>query len=107
MVPGRISNTLSNAMQLRQHRSFSRLLVAAFMLFMVIIVVTVFALYSGSAAVASRPGRTINEPKLHLFAGRVVHQADIPQWHGKGGFGLHLWGRRLRALVPLSRRLMR
>ena len=60
MVPGQISNTLSNAMQFRQHRSFSRLLVAVFMVFMVILVVTVFALSSGSAAVASRPGRTVS-----------------------------------------------
>ena len=58
MVPGRISNTLSNAMQLRQHRSFSRLLVVAFMLFMVIIVVTVFALSSGSAPAGAGPSIT-------------------------------------------------
>ena len=40
---------------------------------------------------ASRPGRTISEPKLPLFTGRGGHQtgyqANIPQWHGKSGFG--------------------
>jgi hypothetical protein len=92
MVPGRISNTLSHALQRRQHKSFSRLLVAAFMVIMVVIIVSVIALSSGSAAVASRPGRTIGEPKLPLFAGRGGHQANIPQWHGKSGFGFALVG---------------
>ena len=92
MVPGRISNTLSHALQRRHHRSFSRLLVAAFMLFMVIIVVTVFALSSGSAAVASGPGRTASMAKLLPLGGRDEHQADFPQVSGQSGFGSALVG---------------
>ena len=96
MVPGRISNTLSHTMQRRQLRSFSRLFVATFIVFMVILVITVFALSNGSPAVASRPGRTISEPKLPLLTGRGGHQtgyqANIPQWHGKSGFGFALVG---------------
>jgi len=92
MVLSRISNTLSHAMQRRQHRSFSRLLVAAVMVIMVVLAVTVFALSSGSPALASRPGRTIGEPKLSLIARRIVHQVNIPLWHGKSGFGFALVG---------------
>jgi DNA-binding beta-propeller fold protein YncE len=91
MVPGRISNTLSHAMQ-----RWQRLLVATVMVVLVVMLVTVFALSSGSAAVASRPGRTVSEPRLPLHTGRgghqTGHQADIPQWHGKGGFGFALVG---------------
>ena len=55
MFHGRISNTLTHAMQFRQHRNFSRLLVATFMVFMVILVVTVFALSNESTAVSFAP----------------------------------------------------
>jgi hypothetical protein len=91
MVLSRISNTLSHAMQDRQHRNFSRLLIAAVLVSMVIIAVPIFALSSGSPALASRPGRTISEPKLPLLTGRRGHQtgyqANTPQWNGKSGFG--------------------
>lgn len=92
MVPGRISHTLSRAMQCRQHKSFSRLLIVAVTVGMVIMVVTIFAFSSGSAAASSRPLRISSMAKLLSHLGRSGYQADFPQWHGQSGFGFALVG---------------
>jgi DNA-binding beta-propeller fold protein YncE len=92
MIPGRISDSLPHALPHRQHRNFSRLLVAAVMVSMVIMIVPIIALSSGSAAASSRPVRTASSPKLLPFGRRSGYQVDTPNWHGKSGFGFALVG---------------
>jgi DNA-binding beta-propeller fold protein YncE len=85
----RISDSLSRAMQHRQHRHFSRLLAVAVM---VIMTIPVIALSSVPAAASSRPVRPVNAPKLLPFARSSGYQVDTPNWNGSGGFGFALVG---------------
>jgi YVTN family beta-propeller protein len=84
MVLDQITDTLSRAMQHRQHRHFSRLLVVAVMVSMAI---PVIALSSVPAAASSRPVRTASSPQLLPFARSSGYQVDTPNWNGSGGFG--------------------
>ena len=86
MVHRRISDMLSRSIRHRQHRNFSRLRLVAVMVSMVMMIVPIFALSSGSAA-ASQSGLTINEPKLLPFAKSSNSQVNTPNWHGNSGFG--------------------